>query len=91
MTLPALIFGILIALFIGSLFHLWRGGGIGRLFLYLFLSLGGFWGGHFIAAHYDWHLWDFGPLRLGFALIGAFLILGIGYWLSLVKIQETLH
>lgn len=85
MTLPAFLFGFLISVMIGAAFHLWKGGGLFRLILYLMLSIAGFWTGHTISLHIGWDFFILGPLHLGFALIGDCLFLGAGYWLSLIK------
>jgi hypothetical protein len=89
MTLPALIFGLLISTLIGSAFHLWRGGGLGRLILYILLSWFGFWAGHLLGDQVGWTFWSIGPLRLGMACLGSLICLGFGYWLSLVKVEKT--
>ena len=88
MTLPAFIFGLLIASLYGAAFHLWRGGGIGRFFLYLVLSWIGFWAGHFLAERLGWTFGSVGPLHIGLATIFSFLFLFIGYWLSKVEVQK---
>lgn len=85
MTIPAVLFGIFISLFIGASFHLWKDGGFGRLILYLFLSGIGFWTGHLLADVLKINFLSLGPLHLGFALIACALFLGVGYWLSLVS------
>ncbi|MEN6435727.1 MAG: hypothetical protein ABFD58_07925 [Anaerolineaceae bacterium] len=87
MTLPAIILGMVISSLVGSVFHLWRGGGPLRLILYLALSWIGFWLGHLAAIYLGWTFWSVGPLHLGMAMLGCFAVLGVGYWLSLV--QET--
>lgn len=85
MTLPAIILGIVIASLAGSVFHLWRGGGIGRLITYLALCQLGFWLGHWAGKQLGWNFWSVGPLHLGTAILGCLIVLGIGYWLSLVQ------
>ena len=85
MTLPAFLFGFLISVMFAAAFHLWKGGGLVRLILYLVLSNVGFWAGHTVSVAIDWDFWKLGPLHLGFACIGAALFLGLGYWLSLIK------
>ncbi len=86
MTLPAFLLGLLIASLYGALFHFWRGGGPGRLFFYLALSWAGFWGGHFLGVWRGWAFAPLGPLDLGWATLGAIVLLLIGYWLSLVEV-----
>jgi hypothetical protein len=85
MTLPSFVFGCLVASFLGAGFHLWRGGNLGRLILYILLAWIGFWVGHFIGDALGWSFGSIGPLRLGMALLGTLLTLGLGYWLSLIK------
>ncbi|MFC1996560.1 hypothetical protein ACFLXI_02995 [Chloroflexota bacterium] len=85
MTIPSIIIGIVISSLYGVAFHLWRGGGLGRLFIYIILAWIGFWAGHIIGNNMEWYFLSLGPLRLGTATLGAAFALGIGYWLSLVK------
>ncbi len=88
MTPQAFLFGALVATLIGALFHLWRGGSLRRLLLYVALSWLGFWGGHMLAAQLEWNFAAIGPLNLGMAILTAVVVLAIGYWLSLVKIEK---
>lgn len=88
MTFPAFIFSFFLALLLGSLLHLWRGGGSGRLMLYLGLSLIGFFGGHFIAEALSIRFIQVGTINLGIGMIGSFLLLALGYWLSLMDIEN---
>lgn len=88
MTLPALLFGLLIATLYGAGFHLWLGGGPSRLLLYIILAWVGFWAGHFAAELLSWTFASLGPIRLGLATLGSLAFLGIGYWLSLVDVGE---
>jgi hypothetical protein len=82
MTIPALILGIILSSLYGAAFHLWRGGSLGRLILYLILSWAGFWIGQFLATRIGFSFVNVGPLHLGIATIGSILFLAIGYWLS---------
>jgi len=86
MTIPSLVLGLVIALLIGALFHLVLGGGPGRLFLYLFLSVIGFTLGQLLGSLRNWILFPIGTLNLGMGIIGSFVVLVVGYWFSLVKI-----
>jgi hypothetical protein len=85
MTIPALLFGMLISTLLGAVFHLWKNGGFGRLILYLILAWIGFWAGHLLAISQGWDFANIGPLRLGWAIIICGLTLYGGYWLSLIK------
>jgi hypothetical protein len=88
LTLPSLAIGLVIALLMGALFHIWQDGGGGRLMLYLVLSLTGFWAGHLAGSLLNWSFVPLGPLDLGMALVGSLLFLGVGHWLSLIEIQR---
>lgn len=88
MTIPAVIFGILLSSLYGAVFHLWRGGGLGRLLIYLVLAWIGFWAGQFIAERMGWTFGSLGPLHLGLATLGSFLLLLLGYWLGKVERQK---
>ena len=85
MTIPTILIAVIISSLYGLAFHLWRGGGLGRLILYLILAWTGFWMGHTIGNYLGWTILSLGPLRLGTATLGAAIALGIGYWLSLVE------
>ena len=85
MTLPALVFGILFSTLFGAVFHLVTGGNLGRMLMFIVFSWGGLWGGHFLANSLGWTFWSLGPLHMGMATLGSFLLLGIGFWLSLLN------
>jgi hypothetical protein len=84
MTLPSFLIGIVISSLYGAIFHLWRGGGFGRLILYIILAWIGFWIGHFAGDALGWSFASLGPLHLGTATLGAVIMLLFGYWLSLI-------
>jgi hypothetical protein len=84
MTLPALLLGSVLATLYGAIFHLWRGGSLGKLFLYLFLSWVGFWTGQGIAERMDWSFLSLGPLHFVIATLTSWIFMLIGYWLSLI-------
>jgi hypothetical protein len=88
MTLPSIILGLLISLLIGALFHLWRDGGLGRLMFFLALSVVGFACGQWVGVWRNWMFFPLGPLDLGLAVLGSFVFLGVGYWLSLVELHR---
>lgn len=88
MTLPSFVLGIVISTLYGAAFHLWRGGGPGRLVLYLILGWAGFWAGHALTAYWAWTFGKVGPLQILGASLGSLLFLGAGYWLSLVEVQK---
>ena len=82
MTLPTLLFALLIALLYGALYHLIRDGGFWRLILYFFLSILGFAAGHLVGLWSGWVFIPLGSLNLGVSSIGSILLLVTGDWLS---------
>jgi len=88
MTIPAILIGVLISTLYGALFHLWRGGSVGRLIFYLCLAWAGFWVGQFLAIQLGWMFLSVGSLHLGLATILSGVFLFAGYWLSLVQVQR---
>ena len=85
MTLPSLLFALLIALLLGSLYHLIRGGGFWRFVLYLGLSVLGFAVGHLVGLWQGWILFALGSLNVGMSSLGSLIILVIGDWLSRIE------
>jgi hypothetical protein len=82
MTVPSLLLALLIALTYGALYHLLRGGGLGRLLLYLGLSLLGFVAGHLVGAWRGWVFLPLGLLNLGMSSAGSVFFLLVGDWFS---------
>lgn len=83
MTLASIGFGLIIATLTGALFHLWKGGGLKELLLYLVLSWIGFWVGQALGANLGWEFGKYGQLYLLFSTAGSIFFLLAGYWLSL--------
>ncbi|MCX7609241.1 MAG: hypothetical protein N2049_08510 [Anaerolineales bacterium] len=88
MTLPALLFGIVLSSAYGAAFHVWKGGSLRRLVLYLLFAWLGFWSGHFLAAALEWRFFEIGPLHAGPATLGAVLVLLVGDWLSRIEVTR---
>jgi hypothetical protein len=85
MTLPAFLFGMLVATVYGTGFHLITGGSLGKLLFDIIFSWIGFWIGHFIASFSGWTLWSLGPLHLGLATITGIFGILLGNWLTMPK------
>lgn len=85
MTLPTLLFGFLVALFYGALYHLIRGGGFWRLILFFGLSVFGFGMGHLIGLWRGWIFIPLGSLNFGLSSLGSIMVLMLGDWLSRVE------
>ena len=82
MTLPSLLFALLVALLYGALYHLIRGGSFWRLLLYFGLSVLGFAAGHIVGLWRGWMLLPLGSLNLGLSSIGSLVVLVLGDWLG---------
>jgi len=89
MTLAAFLFGLLIAVLIASGFHLWRGGNLGKLLLYIIFSCIGFWLGHFLGESLGWTFFRVGAINLGMSILVCFVFLWMAYWLSLVRPENV--
>ncbi len=83
MTLPALLFGFVLSTLYGAAFHLWRGGGAGRLMLDLVLAWLGFWAGQYAGELLGLTIGRLGSLQLGMATVSAAIFLLVGHFLSL--------
>lgn len=68
---PTLIFGFVLATFLGALFHLILGGDSRRLAAYLLASWLGFVLGHVIGLLFGIEIFSLGPLRAGMAVAGS--------------------
>lgn len=86
MTIPTLIFAFLIASLIGALYHLVRGGGPGRLFMYLLFSWIGFALGHIVGTWQGWLVFPMGQLDLGMTVLGSLFLLFGRDWISRIRI-----
>ena len=89
MTIPAIIFSFFVATLLGSALHLWRGGNLFKLVLYLVLSIIGFFGGHFLASILSIRFIEVGTIHLGMGILGSVVLLALGYWLSLVDTENS--
>lgn len=88
MTLPAFFFGLVLSSLYGAAFHLWKGGSLKKLLLFLILAWVGFWAGHLLAARLGWTFFALGPVNTGMATLGSALVLLVGNWLSQVEVQR---
>lgn len=82
MTLPAVIFSFFVATLLGSMLHLWRGGSLTQLLIYLVMSVIGFFVAQYLANSVSLNFIRVGTINLGMGIIGSLLFLGLGYWLS---------
>lgn len=85
MTVPVILFGLVVALLVGALFHALRGGSGWRLLFHFGLSALGFALGHVAGIWFGLAVYRFGALDIGLGVIGSLLALGLGDWLSRIK------
>lgn len=86
MTIPSLIFALLIASIYGVLYHLVRDGGLGRLLLFLIFGWAGFALGHLLGIWRGWILLPVGELNLGLSTLGSLVLLVLVDWVSRIRI-----
>jgi len=89
MTIPSLLFALLIASLYGVLYHLIRGGGLGRLLLFLIFGWAGFALGHLLGIWRGWVLIPLGELNLGLSTLGSLLLLVLADWVSSIGIAGS--
>lgn len=89
MTIPSLIFAFLIASLYGVLYHLIRGGRLGRLLLFLVFGWTGFVLGHLLGIWQGWVLIPIGELNFGMSTLGSLFFLVGGDWVSRVRISGS--
>jgi hypothetical protein len=86
MTIPAILFGIVLSSIYGTVFHFWKGGNMKKLLFFLALAWAGFWVGHGVGWLLDWSFAAVGPLNAGMATLGSAVFLFGGEWLGRVEI-----
>ncbi len=82
MTAPSFFYSFLVATFLGAAFHFIKGGGGGRLLLFLILSWLGFLIGHVLGTAWGIRFLMIGPVSGGFGALGSIIFLLVGNWFS---------
>ena len=82
MSIPAFLFGSLIALTIGSFTHLVTGGNLKNLFVMMLFSLIGFWIGNIVGGRLNMTILRLGDINLVASVVGAIIFAIIGRWFS---------
>lgn len=88
MSLPTLLFALTVSTLCGVFYNLLRGGSGWRLLLFIGLSALGFTFGQWIGAWRGLSLFAFGALDIGLGVIGSFLLLLFGDWLSRIEVKK---
>ncbi|HMN12208.1 MAG TPA: hypothetical protein PKD55_07780 [Bellilinea sp.] len=81
MNVQSILLGIIIPILTGSLFHLWKGGPLWNLIVYIVTAEAGFWLGHLFAAFLKNQFGMIGPLQVFAGSIGAVAFMLLGRWL----------
>jgi hypothetical protein len=87
MPLPTILFGILLSSAYGAAYHLWRGGSLRRLALFLVLGWAGFWGGEWAGWSLGWDFASVGTLHAGAGTLGALVLLLAGDFVSRIRLR----
>ena len=82
MPIPTILFGVLLAIFWGAIFHFLRGGSTRRLISFLLLSLAGFWIGDTVAYNSSWSFLSVGVLNAGMGSLFSIAFLMVGELLA---------
>jgi hypothetical protein len=82
LTLPVFIFGSIIGLLVGAIFHLIAGGKIIRLVFCLAFGWIGFWGGNYLSQKLGFQIFQYGQVSYGTAIIVSLVSSAAGYWVS---------
>jgi len=82
MTAPSFLYSLLLASFIGTAFHFWRGGSGGKFLIFMILSWVGFFLGHLLGSSWGIKFLMIGPISGGFGTLGSIVFLIIGNWVS---------
>lgn len=85
MTIPAILFGIILSSTYGTAFHFFKGGSWRKLLLFVVIAWVGFWSGHFIGEALGSKFALIGALQAGLGTVGSLLFLFVGEWLSRVE------
>ena len=88
MTLPAILFGVVLSTAYGTAFHFWKGGSLNKLFIFVLLAWLGFWVGHFAGGSIGWSFASVGPINTGMATLGSLVFLLVGDWLSHIEVTR---
>ena len=88
MTLPTILFGILLSSAYGAAYHVFRGGSIRWLTFFLLLAWAGFWGGDLLGWQMRWTFASVGELNVGIGTLGAAVFLLAGDFLSRIRLRE---
>ena len=82
MTFPAIIFSIIISSLYASVYHFMKGGNLFTLIIYIIVSVGGFFGGQYLADLLEISFFQLGTINFGVGSLCSLTLLFIGGWIS---------
>ncbi len=82
MTLPAILFSLIMAVLYASIYHLIRGGNLISYLIYLVVSIIGFFGGQYLANLVGIKFITLGTINFGIGSLSSIGLLLIGSWIS---------
>jgi uncharacterized membrane protein YeaQ/YmgE (transglycosylase-associated protein family) len=82
LTIPVIIFGSLVGLLIGAMFHLIAGGSLVRLIFCLIFGWIGFWGGNLLSQKFGIQILQYGQISYGTSIVFSLILAAVGYWIS---------
>lgn len=82
MTLPAIIFSIIMALLYACAYHLIKGGDLFTFITYCVVSVLGFFGGQYLASLIGVRFFPLGTINFGVGTLSSIGLLLIGGWIS---------
>ena len=85
MTIPSLLFALIVASLYGALYHFLRNGGFWHLNFCIGMSVIGFGVGHLVGLWQGWFIVPLGSINLGLSSIGSLVFLVGGDWLSRIE------
>jgi hypothetical protein len=89
MSLPTILFGIVLSTLYGSVFHFLRGGNSRKLLIDLALAWAGFWVGDSLGWYMGWTFWSVGVLNAGTGTITSLAFLLIGDLASHIRLPTA--
>jgi hypothetical protein len=82
LTIPVFIFGSLVGLLLGALFHLIAGGKLIRLVFCLIFGWIGFWVGNYFSQKVGIQILQYGQISYATSILFSLTFAACGYWIS---------
>src|SRR5258706_15322851 len=86
MSIPTILFGVLLSTLYGSAFHFLRGGSGRRFLVDLAVAWAGFWAGDSLGYTMGWPFWSVGVLNAGRGTVVSLALLLVGDLLTHIRL-----